>query len=374
MRPLRPYMLVTIFLIGVLFCPVLGGQKVRTVKGVKIIENNDRPVWTKPVVFELELTVGASDDPEEGLAQPLGLVVDEAGYIYVADAKAAKIKVFSPKGKLVRSFGQKGQGPGELGMPGGVNLTSDGRLMVEDVLRRKIIFFSREGKFLEEKSLATKLGLVNLLLDKEGNFIAREIVVEEKKMFFVIKKFRPDLSEVFQLDKYEFPNPLQGKINLFNLATFYQFDSRGNILYAKNDRYEIKYYSPQGKLFQVVKKKYKKVKITKKDIEEILAKMPTTQGVNIKESLVFSEYFPPIRALSVDPADRVYVGTYEKGRREKESWMDIFSPQGKFLARSLTSATPFYWQGNRVFSIEDNEEGYQVVRRYLVRWPNKSSH
>jgi|Deesub1362B_J571_1020462.scaffolds.fasta_scaffold00002_404 hypothetical protein len=363
--------IILFILIAWLVRPAFGIQKIKIVDGVKIIENKDKPRLKETVVFELELTMGGSEAPEESLARPVGLVVDENGRIYVADSKAAKIKIFSPEGKYIQSFGKKGQGPGELNMPGGINLTSDGRLMVEDVLNRKIIFFSREGKFLTEKSLATKLGLVNLLLDMEGNFIGREIVVEEKKMFFVVKKFRPDLSEVFQLDKYEFPNPLQGKINLFNLVTFYQLDSKGNILYAKNDRYEIKYYDPRGNLFQIVRKKHKKVKITQQDIDDILAKIPSTQGMNVKDRLVFSEYFPPISFLSVDPADRVYVRTYEKGKKKNEYWLDIFDPQGQYLARCLTTAIPFYWRENRVYSIEENEEGYQVVRRYLVRWPAK---
>lgn len=359
-----------LFVIVIIF-PGFGLQKIKDQDGVQVIENTDKPQIEIPVNFELELTIGESEDPEASLAQAVGLVVDEEGRIYIADSKAAKIKIYSPEGKFIRSFGQKGQGPGELNMPSGISLAADGRLLVEDALNRKIVFFSREGEFLEEKSVATKLGLVNLLLDRGGNFIGREITVEGNKMYFVIKKFKPDLTELFQLDKIDFPNPLQGKINLLDLMTFYQFDSQGNILYAKNDRYEFKYYNPEGKLFRIVRKKHKKVKVTKEDIEEMLAKIPSPQGVNIKDRLIFPEYFPPISYLTVDSADRVYVRTYEKGQQPNEYWMDIFDNQGVFLARCLTRAVPQFWRGERAYSIEENEDGYQVVRRYLVHWPKQ---
>jgi len=367
---LNRFFVLSLVILG-LVLPGAGWQKIKNQDGVKIIENSNKPKLATPIKFELELTVGQNEDPEQSLAQPLGLVVDEDGQIYVVDSKEAKIKIFSPEGKFVRSFGQKGQGPGELNMPSGINLTADGRLLVEDALNRKMIFFSLEGEFLEEKSLATKLGLVNLLVDREDNFIAREITVEESKMYFVIKKFKPDLTEIFQLDKVNFPNPLQGKINLFNIMTYYQFDSQGNILYAKNDQYEIKYYSPGEKLFQIVEKKYKKVKITKEDIEEMLEKIPSTQGANVKNRLVFPDYFPPISYLSVDRSNQVYVRTYDKGQRKNEYWIDIFDDQGIFVARSLTTAIPLFWRKKKAYSIEEDENGYQVVRRYLVRWLNQ---
>ena len=56
---------------------------------------------------------GEDGTPSE-LGEPRSIAVDEAGRIYVVDSKPAAIKVFTPEGELIRSFGREGEGPGEF--------------------------------------------------------------------------------------------------------------------------------------------------------------------------------------------------------------------------------------------------------------------
>jgi hypothetical protein len=56
---------------------------------------------------------GADGTPAE-LGEPGSVAVDDAGRIYVVDNKPASIKVFAPDGRLVRTIGREGEGPGEF--------------------------------------------------------------------------------------------------------------------------------------------------------------------------------------------------------------------------------------------------------------------
>ena len=102
------------------------------------------------------LTVGLffsllfSDAPfvtNEEFWNPQSLQVDRQNNLYILDGDACKVWIYSEKGELIRSFGQKGQGPGELLEPTSLGLLSDGRLAIADSGRRQISLFDVEGRF-----------------------------------------------------------------------------------------------------------------------------------------------------------------------------------------------------------------------------------
>jgi tripartite motif-containing protein 71 len=83
---------------------------------------------------------------------PLGVTVDDAGLIYVAEAKDLpdfqrhQIHVLRPDGTVVRSFGQKGDGAADLMFPSHVAVDGRGRIWVGDITGVKA--FSPDGSYL----------------------------------------------------------------------------------------------------------------------------------------------------------------------------------------------------------------------------------
>jgi hypothetical protein len=57
---------------------------------------------------------------------------DKEGNFYVVDQIEAKVFKFSTEGKLLTSFGQKGQGPGDFQRPHRISFTANGNLAVAD--------------------------------------------------------------------------------------------------------------------------------------------------------------------------------------------------------------------------------------------------
>lgn len=67
--------------------------------------------------------------------------------VFIADAGNDRILVFDAAGRFVRSFGKKGQGPGEFNRPTGICLMQDSRLAVADYGNNRIQFFTFEGDY-----------------------------------------------------------------------------------------------------------------------------------------------------------------------------------------------------------------------------------
>jgi hypothetical protein len=350
-------------------------QKVKTVEDVKIIQNGKKP---KPprgipskVRFELDVVIGESDDPEKSFAEVSYFVVDDDGTIYALDFKDRKIKVFDDEGQFIFSFGEQGQGPGELEMPAGIHLSPANELLVEDAIARKLVYFTKEGTYIKHVSFAERLALVNLLLGPRGYFIGRELKLEGQKMFFVVKKLDPELKPLFSLDQIEFAIPIPGsgnKINIMDMLSIYQFDSSGNIYYGRNLDYDIKVYTPEGKHVKSIQKEYDPQKVTEEDIQEMLNRIPNIGPVNVKEMFEFPKIFPPYQFFTLDEDGRIFVRTWNKGINKGEFLTDVFDSEGRYIAQFLSKMDFRVWKKGKVYSYEENEEGLKVIKTYEVRW------
>jgi hypothetical protein len=372
-------------LICVHLCLVLAshfeGQEIKTVGHVKIIQNKIRPTPSRgaptKLMLEQELIVGESDDPDRAFSQVSSFVVDDDGTIYALDFKEQKVKVFDSDGQFVRAFGEKGQGPGELQMPSGIHIAPDNELAVDDAQAKKIVYFTKEGKYKREVTYVTRLALVNLLMDPFGNFVGREMKLEGNEMFFEIVKFDNEMNVLFSLDKIGFPVFLPGsgnKINMMDMMSIYQFDGSGNIYYGRKRDYEIKMYTPEGKLAKSIRKEFRPQKISEKDKEEMLSRLdnvPNTGPVNLRDMFEFPKVFPPFQLFTLDEKGRIFVRTWEKGPEKDEFVHDIFDSEGRFISQFTSKINVSVWKNGKAYAIDENEEGFPIIKRYSVRWENQ---
>jgi hypothetical protein len=97
---------------------------VRDSAGVKIVENFGTPLWPEGPGWEFtqDLRIGALDGPPEyQFGRIQGLQVLSDGRIVVTDVLEHHLRFFSPDGVHERTVGREGQGPGEFG-GGGMGL------------------------------------------------------------------------------------------------------------------------------------------------------------------------------------------------------------------------------------------------------------
>lgn len=113
-----------------------------------LIAQNDQ--GTMLTVAEVWSSYGPAEAP---FGTVDGMVETEEGEVWVSDGMGARIVVLSATGEFVRSFGRRGEGPGEFSGPGRLATTGNNAVAVFDVGRGSIERFDARGQFLERTLL-----------------------------------------------------------------------------------------------------------------------------------------------------------------------------------------------------------------------------
>lgn len=128
-----------------------------------------------------------------------GLAIDAHGDLWVADTGNARLDVFSPEGALLKTVGESGSGPDQIGEPEHLAIAK-GRVWVTDWSNSRVDVFSEEGESLEDISsagsgpdeLEAPYGLV---ADDEGNIWVGELAGTPLKEFNVNGELLRQLGE-----------------------------------------------------------------------------------------------------------------------------------------------------------------------------------
>jgi hypothetical protein len=102
------------------------------------------------------------NDSETLFNQPNHVAIAPNGDVYVTDGYVnSRVVHFSPEGEFIRVVGGiEGDGPGELKVPHGVAIDSEGRILVNDSDNQRIAVFSSDGVFLENWPYPSRGGIV----------------------------------------------------------------------------------------------------------------------------------------------------------------------------------------------------------------------
>ena len=95
---------------------------------------------------------------------PVGF--DGSGNLYILDFGAPQVVVTDTLGRLVRTVGRAGEGPGEFGFPFKLVVWRDGRFAVQDMQRDAIHVFGPGGEFDHSVKMGTHLTLTTLRPDR----------------------------------------------------------------------------------------------------------------------------------------------------------------------------------------------------------------
>ena len=83
---------------------------------------------------------------------PTSISLDPDGHLIIANTHYSEILIYDQKGKLLRRFGEKGEGVGRMKMPTDARMGPDHCIYVLERLpwRDKVMKFTAEGKFISE--------------------------------------------------------------------------------------------------------------------------------------------------------------------------------------------------------------------------------
>ena len=96
-------------------------------------------------------TKGVRGEGPETFGGPCDVAVAANGDIFVADGHFnSRIVKFDKDGKFLKSWGKKGEGPGEFNLPHTLVIDSRGRVLVGDRSNNRIQIFDQDGTFIEQ--------------------------------------------------------------------------------------------------------------------------------------------------------------------------------------------------------------------------------
>lgn len=93
-------------------------------------------------------TIGGPGDSAGRLNRPVGMVVNSAGELLVADAFNARIQKFDNQGRYIKSFGNRGTGIGDFQLIKSVAVDPDNNVYVADGRSNSIKIFNKNGELL----------------------------------------------------------------------------------------------------------------------------------------------------------------------------------------------------------------------------------
>jgi DNA-binding beta-propeller fold protein YncE len=105
---------------------------------------------------------------------PTNLALSTEGELYVSDGYGnARVHKFSPDGRLLFSWGEPGDGPGQFRLPHGIAVDRQGTVYVADRENSRIQLFTPDGLFLSEWTDVARP--CQVFLDGAGNVYVAEL-------------------------------------------------------------------------------------------------------------------------------------------------------------------------------------------------------
>lgn len=340
----------------------------KTEAGVTIVSNpkkpNPKPGGPSKLLLKEDLVIGREELAEGYLFAELRSVgVDDRENIWTLDWEDIKVRVFDKTGKLISTFGRKGQGPEEWQNPGRMVVLPEGTGVILDV--NKLTFYSLAGKCLKEISTA-KTTMFRFRIDSKGTIYGDRMEFAGKIMLRLVR-YDQALNPVATLAEVEQPNK-PGAISVFPLLLLCHVTADDRLIWMANSTYVFHVLNRDGKLIRKITKDYTPVKLTADDKKRMLDE--EYGDFTAKNQLVFPDHFPPARYFVGDAEGRLYAQTYE---RDEKGWLlfDVFDTDGRCITRfSLPrEEMVFSVKKDKLYVlIQEDAEGRPLVKRYTMEW------
>jgi len=360
----KSIILLPIFLALLCYCRRGRGQwqgKIECQNGVVVVKNPIDPIYGAEI-FSLkeELSLGVKEGPKEYMFSALqDIDVDNDGNIYALDQKESHIKVFDNEGRYLRTIGQRGQGPGELGSAYFFSLTSQRHLIVEDVRGRRMVVFNLEGEFIKNISSAKNFFIMSDADSKECFYGI--MAIQDENPRYELRKLDPNLEVLHTVMSSPSALTKQNTYRAYYPMILFDVNKDDNVVFGYPETYEINICDPSGKPVRKICKVFRPVEITEEEKKEI-----TNRHLPPGFSYDIPKFHSAFQGILVDDQNRIYVSTWEKDNGRY--YHDIFTAEGKYLVRVLLNFTPLVIKKDKIYAIETDEEEYQKIKRYQVSW------
>jgi len=342
--------------------------------GVTIVENTGRPIHEGNILLLTEeLSIGGeAGSGEQQFSDIYDFDVDPSGNIYILDMRAAEIRAFDKEGRFLRSFGKRGQGPGEFQIPVYMEISRDGQLLCFDATAFRMTYFSLTGEFVKQKVYPMVRGFRPTHVDSQGNLIGRAVLAPAPIGGEILKIVNAEGNLSLELCKVESDESKREKkeFDIGKPWICHVADRSDHIYWGYPERYEIRMVDAAGHLIKIIRNRTKAVAISPAD--KIAYEKDYADVLQRGFKLVFRDSFPLFESISVDAHNQLFVKKREQGTETSARYSyDIYDPDGRYLAKVLIPANlneMSVWAGDKLYTRETDADGIEKIVRYRVSW------
>lgn len=350
--------------------------KIKQENDITVVYNPKNPVSLPGVPASLllteELCIGDSPGKDDYVFAALGAVqIDNEGNIIALDPKEMCIKIFDKNGRHIRTFGRRGQGPGEIQSPINMHLVGGKDIVILDFRNNRVSYFSKTGKSLREISLR-KNRLWNCIPDSRG-FLYGEIPVLGKKSQMDLIKYDQELNPVMKVASFKIANVNNPPPLEFYERFIFEVRYDDSFIWGSNYRYEFTIIDKEGEAFMRIVKDHNPIKITKENLKrEFEARYPdrSLPKVLLKIPSHWPKHYPIYNYFLCDDEGRIFVRTSERSEKNRINY-DVFDSQGRYFTRYSHPGDEMIKivKDNKAYClIEADENGVPLIKRYKMEW------
>lgn len=314
------------------------------------------------------------------------IVVDDSGLAYIMDAKLAEVTVVDADGRLIRSFGETGEGPGDINEGSLLLLTEQQELCVVQKSPAKAQFLTLSGDFKRTVKLeAGGVDLLSVIVTKSTwsgeSLVASGAVMSPAGNVTFLSRFDDagtEIARFFEKRESVLEKPRLEDISINRLR--WGAGPSGRV-YTSTEyaRYEIDVWDPDGRPQATIERKYKRLKRTREEqrgIEKGLGRLAESANRYRPTELNLDDYHRDIEDMYV-----LYDGTLlvltSRGARRKEAGsmgvFDVYDEGGPFLSQIeiYGDAHPlhdrYFFARDRLFVVTDAHPPYNDCFQELDR-------
>ncbi|HEU0015948.1 MAG TPA: 6-bladed beta-propeller [Longimicrobium sp.] len=334
------------------------------------------------------LTEVARSDPDALFALIGGLDVDSRGRIFVADLAAPEVTVLAPDGRLERTVGRRGSGPGEFQGISSVQVLPDDSLLVFDRHRERITVF---GPSLDSAAYTVNLasrgtvGARQVHRTRSGGDLVAVFTRaystwddprEDASRMNVVRllgadgALRRDSMLMVRANESLVRREGRGVASAFNPfggQSLVRFGPGDRLYHAWTDSLGVTVYGPDGTRTSRFRVDHPAKAVDAADVEQWSGRLGSAFRPALDEAAKGG--WPALDEMVVDDAGRVWL-RLSGGETETREWL-IFSGDGRYERSAFLPAGTVIHQvrANRVFtSVDPEEEPRIAVYALSSRW------
>ena len=350
---------------------------------VKNINNPHNGKWNMDKKF-LWKTESAGD---EVFGDVQSVVTSSDGKVFVADMKNSLIFIFNENGKFIRSFGKKGEGPGEIREYFGGNLFNiiEDRVIFAD--RTMFHYFDTDGNYLKTVPFSPRLKPREFV--NKDVFISAAVTVDRRRSGpekILLFNLRTDKKvEITSFRPFDNATDTQesggnqvtvgiviGDITPMMLVKYHD----QKIYYGMNNKSELNVCDLNGNkvlaFSNTLKKPNRVSRNYKNELKKSLGDIPKNILDNIIDSLPpYASFFSSIH---IDQKGNIYL-VESNPDSENIKHIDIYNGKGKYICRTEIrseneeSIKYIHFSGNFMFLVTEDEDGNVVLSKYRIELP-----